>query len=317
MQYSKDVYGLDKREHSGLRRILLWTMLLLIIFFMLLSAYLFYKTTKLEAEINKLRPKQTTTEKVRVIDQDAPSADELATLGKRYKKNPDSISHLRAYAHGVFAYYLQEPDPELRSLAKELYGDLVAKLALDNRQPLVAEFLALTRINYDQESYLETISWALRVLEAEAENDEALLFLGLAYWKQGDLKGALSAFERYHAVAQDAWSSYVIGILLDMQDKDAAKYLQQAKDSELDSRFSEDAQLRLVLNYLGQKNLVKAQDEASAYIKAHPARAEGYYLLGLVRSAQGRVQEARSLWRKSLNKDQNFSPAIELLRSSE
>ncbi len=316
MQYSKDVYGPDRREHATLRRILLWSMLMLLLFFILLSAALFYKVKVLDAKLATLTPQPTAPEQVQIVDKNAPSKEELASLRQRYERDPKSLKKMRAYAHGAFASYLQYPSEALRTSARELFEQIVDRLAEDSKQPLSGEWLALARLSYDAKNYSDSQKWALQVLNLDPQQAEGLLLLGLSSWRLGDLRGAIGAFDRYRLATDDPWGAYIIGILTDLQNKDASASFERARLAHFSPELQRDIAVRMILNYLGQNNLVKAQEEAQSFVAKYPARAEAYYLMGMVRSAQGKLAEARAYWRKAINQDQNFGPAIAALKAS-
>ena len=56
--------------------------------------------------------------------------------------------------------------------------------------------------------------------------------------------------------------------------------------------------------------LLEAADIARSYLKAHPASADAYYLLGVIADAQGEQSEARGFYKRALYLDPGHGEAL-------
>jgi tetratricopeptide (TPR) repeat protein len=159
-------------------------------------------------------------------------------------------------------------------------------------------------------------AWAARPLaeledlaRRDPKNAGAQLGLGIRYAREGDTARAVTSLERCLALAPDTMAAYAsLGEIARRQgdDRRAAEMFSQAV--RLDPDFDEGT-LQAANAYTRMQSYRRARPLAATYARRRPDDWRGPFLLGMISSGEGKMDEALAHYEEAVRRAPHHGPA--------
>lgn len=244
----------------------------------------------------------------------------FAQMGKEVKKDLVGKSILEGYDFYQKALPL-DTVVDAKGKVKTKYSKDIIKLIVNN-YPLTAD--AGQWFYNDARDYPKAAqAWTLFInlpkderfakagLKAQPDTIVGMyeFYTGCAYSLANDPAPALNSFLEAIKLGYDKKEAYDYAITSATQMKDLAKAAEIAQAAY--EVYPENSYLGTIINnYLDKKEYDKASELLDPYIAKDPNNGQVYFLKGIILDQQGKTDEAKALYKKAIELDENNSNAL-------